>query len=470
MNEFAQYFQILGLEITATPAEIKQAYRSLAKKWHPDRFVNQPQLLVQAQQEIQKINQAYTILKNYLPEEQTVKSKPEVATAKTAPEIHYQRGVEFAELEKNEEAISEFSRAIKLDNNYLNAYQYRAFLLSKLGYKLRADADFKTIAFLKIKQNYQPQEPVTNYHRKSKSKDNQHWYCLHTLLAHKKIISALALSQDNQFFVSASHDKNIKLWNVSSAQVMTTLRGNSTAINSLALSNNGKILITGNQDKTIYFWNLELQKILKTLSGRFSGHSQAVIAIALDCKTNTLISAGADNLLKIWDLDRGKEIQEIACRSANITCLTFNESKGYFCNGGLERQLRIREINTGQVIRSLRSDSEVFALAFSPNGKFLAAGQINGQIIICNVETGARYHTLIGHQDRISALTFSADNQTLISGSWDGKIKLWNVETDRLIDSLSGHTNAISALAITKDNRTIISGSRDCTIKIWRSH
>jgi tetratricopeptide (TPR) repeat protein len=160
MNEFTQYFKILGLEITATPADIKQAYRSLAKKWHPDRFVNQPQLLAQAQQEIQKINQAYAALKNYLPEEQSTKSKPEFVfvKVKTAPEIHYQRGVEFAEAEQNEEAIKEFSQAIKLDNNHLKAYQYRAFLLSKLGYKLRADADFKTIAFLKIKQNYRSTE------------------------------------------------------------------------------------------------------------------------------------------------------------------------------------------------------------------------------------------------------------------------------------------------------------------------
>jgi WD40 repeat protein len=240
MNEFAQYFKILGLEITATPADIKQAYRSLVKKWHPDRFIDRPQLLAQAQQEIQKINQAYAVLKDYLPEEQNIKTQPAVVKAKTAPEIHYQRGVEFAETEQNEEAIKEFSQAIKLDNNYLKAYQYRAFLLSKLGYKLRADADFKTIAFLKIKQKDRATDSVNNYPNynvKKNSKYDRSWYCLHTLLAHKKVISALALSQDNHFFVSASHDRNIKLWNVISAQVMTTLRENSSAINSLALSN-----------------------------------------------------------------------------------------------------------------------------------------------------------------------------------------------------------------------------------------
>ena len=43
MNQLAQYYRVLGLDTTATLEEVKQAYRSLAKKWHPDRFINQPQ-------------------------------------------------------------------------------------------------------------------------------------------------------------------------------------------------------------------------------------------------------------------------------------------------------------------------------------------------------------------------------------------------------------------------------------------
>lgn len=477
MNEFAQYYQVLGLEITATPAEVKQAYRSLAKKWHPDRFVNQPQLRDKAQQEIQKINQAYEILKDYTPEEQTVsnstnvRSDFRVQTTKNAPEIHYQRGVEFAETEQYEDAIAEFTLAIKLDHDYLKAYQYRGFILSKLGYELRANSDFRIVAGLKLKQKTQPAEKVNNYNYSNTSniQYNQYWQCWQTLLAHRKTVSSIIISQNNQFFVSSSHDGDLKLWRTSTGRVTATLKGNSVAINSLALSSSGKILITGNQDRTIRFWNLEQKKALTTLSNQFSKHFKEIIAVALDSRTNTLISTGADNLIKIWDLDRGTQIKEIAGKSADITCLALNEHQGYFCNGGLERQLRIREIKTGKVIRSLRGDSGVFSLAFSPNGKYLAAGQTNCQIQIWNLETGQRHNILIGHQDRISNLTFSTDNKTLISGSWDKSIKLWNIEMGILIDTLQDHKSPVSALAITPDGKTIISGSRDCTIKIWRT-
>ncbi|MEI1377604.1 dynamin family protein [Nostoc sp. UHCC 0926] len=55
-------YDILGLQANASQAEVKQAYRTLVKKWHPDLFVNQPQLLKQAQEKMHLVNEAYTIL------------------------------------------------------------------------------------------------------------------------------------------------------------------------------------------------------------------------------------------------------------------------------------------------------------------------------------------------------------------------------------------------------------------------
>ena len=488
MKELAQYYKILGLEITATPAEIKQAYRSLVKQCHPDLFIGNLQRQKQAQEEIQKINQAYEFLKdrdfqesnNQKPNNQqsNVTRDAQIHTKKTSPEIHYQRGVDFAEAEQYEEAITEFTHAIKINSEYLKAYQYRAFILAKLGYELRADSDFKTIAILKNRPPKQKSTTATPSSKdyqtpssvKSEFQSNQYWQCWQTLFAHRKTVSAISLSGDRQFFVSSSKDGNVKLWRTYTGRVLATLKNNSIAINDIALSNNGKILITANQDGKINFWNLENRKFLQTLSSKFSGHKDKIIALVLDSYTNSLITCGADNLVIIWDLNQGKKIREIPCTSGDITCLAIKENQGYFCHGGKERQLRIREITTGKVLRSLRGDSEVLTLAFSRDGKFLAAGQINCQIQIWNLKTGNKHCTLIGHQDRISSLTFSHDNQTLVSGSWDNTIKLWDIATATLKDTLTGHSDKVSALTITPDKKTIISGSKDCSIKIWQPY
>ncbi|MEH1925177.1 dynamin family protein [Nostoc sp.] len=63
-DKITRAYGILGLQTNASLAEVKQAYRTLVKKWHPDLFVNQPQLLKQAQDKMHLVNEAYTILSN----------------------------------------------------------------------------------------------------------------------------------------------------------------------------------------------------------------------------------------------------------------------------------------------------------------------------------------------------------------------------------------------------------------------
>lgn len=54
-------YKVLGVSPNATDDEIKQAYRTLAKKYHPDRYADSP-LKDQAERKMQEINQAYDIL------------------------------------------------------------------------------------------------------------------------------------------------------------------------------------------------------------------------------------------------------------------------------------------------------------------------------------------------------------------------------------------------------------------------
>ncbi|MBD2194637.1 MULTISPECIES: dynamin family protein [Calothrix] len=61
-DKITRAYSILGLQPGVSINEVKQAYKSLVKKWHPDLFVNQPQLQKQAQEKMRLINEAYTIL------------------------------------------------------------------------------------------------------------------------------------------------------------------------------------------------------------------------------------------------------------------------------------------------------------------------------------------------------------------------------------------------------------------------
>jgi len=61
------HFAILGVTRHSTPVEIKKAYRRQIKKWHPDKFQHQPDKLLEAVEISKQINEAFRLLKNYIP-------------------------------------------------------------------------------------------------------------------------------------------------------------------------------------------------------------------------------------------------------------------------------------------------------------------------------------------------------------------------------------------------------------------
>ena len=67
MKNIEKYYEILKLKPGASLGEVKQAYRDLAKVWHPDCFPDAPELKQKAEEEIKKINEAYQQLKSYQP-------------------------------------------------------------------------------------------------------------------------------------------------------------------------------------------------------------------------------------------------------------------------------------------------------------------------------------------------------------------------------------------------------------------
>ena len=100
-------------------------------------------------------------------------------------------------------------------------------------------------------------------------------------------------------------------------------------------------------------------------------------------------------------------------------------------------------------IRTLYGHSAwVYAIAFSPDGRYLASGSYNKQIKIWSPTDGTLLNTLEGHGDAVVALAISSDSKVLASGSWDNRIKLWQLGTGQILKTLKGHTDDVEAIAL----------------------
>jgi WD40 repeat protein len=120
-----------------------------------------------------------------------------------------------------------------------------------------------------------------------------------------------------------------------------------------------------------------------------------------------------------------------------------------------------------------------FTTAVSPDGATLALGQTDGRVRLLDTASG-RVRTMTGgrpdgrrHRSPIAgagraiwAAAFSPDGRTLATGDGQGNVIVWDVSEGRAIETLEGHNDAITFVAFSPDG-TLYTTSADSTARIW---
>ena len=154
--------------------------------------------------------------------------------------------------------------------------------------------------------------------------------------------------------------------------------------------------------------------------------------------------------------------------SSKVEAIAFSPDGRYLASGSADTTIKLWDAGLGHELRTLSGHSGgVKAVVFSPDGRLLASGGNDGKVRLWDISTGREMMALPGHASRINALAFSPDGRTLASGGADNLIKLWETKNGRELRTLTGHYGWVLALAFSPDGQSLASGSADKTAMLW---
>jgi WD40 repeat protein len=151
-----------------------------------------------------------------------------------------------------------------------------------------------------------------------------------------------------------------------------------------------------------------------------------------------------------------------------IFSVAFSPNGKVLAAGTAEGQVRLWRVIDGQPL--LTCDGHLgagWSVAFSPDGRLLASGSTGGMVCLWDANSGQSLKTLAGHTYQVWSVAFSPDGCLLASGSTDGTVRLWDVSTGQSLETLAGHTHQVRSVAFSPDGRLLASGSFDHTLRLW---
>jgi WD40 repeat protein len=313
------------------------------------------------------------------------------------------------------------------------------------------------------------------------------------LTNHTMWVTALAFSSDGRRLVSVGEDWTLRVWSMPGSVEVRCLQTSQNTIGTLALLGDGKTLVTGDKAGTVCLWDL-------SAAGKGQGHTNLPISYAIELEPKVAVES-----YEIGNLD-----PKVVCRFG----LAYAPDARSFVTTDRDGFLALYDARSLQVLEPLPAlGSNNWAVALSPDGRWLAAGHASGRITICDWKTRTATTNVLTPFEWVGRLRFSAsgrflvasvvfndqsvqtriwrtndwsevplqsfigkdlffhnlspDDDLLAAGYTDGAVRLWKFPSGQLVATLRQQKVRNNELRFSPDGRLLVAAGGDGSVVLW---
>lgn len=205
--------------------------------------------------------------------------------------------------------------------------------------------------------------------------------------AHRDGVNCVRQSHNEKFLLSCGGEGAVRLWEVKTKELITTMKEHKGAVNELVIYKNDAKALSCGRDRSFRCWDLMAER-------RETAHTQrmgAINSIALNHDESLVLTVGQERKLTVWDLrEMGPVSQtDIGDNGEAHSVAMSHTMENIVATGGSDQLVKLWDLR---------------------NMRCLTAGQ--------------------GHSNTIKQVKWSPDDKQIISGGDDGSILIWNVYPD----------------------------------------
>ncbi|MFM9996375.1 MAG: protein kinase domain-containing protein [Phycisphaerales bacterium] len=286
----------------------------------------------------------------------------------------------------------------------------------------------------------------------------------HQFQAHPGTTYCIAFSPDGEVLASAGSDEQVALWSASDWSLIRRADLKAGGVRGMDFSPDGSMIVATGWRTTVVVdaRTLEPAAAGVTLPDFRGGWCAQFIP---DARTLVTTSRGPGDA-RLWAVGPYAGARTVVAHAGTVVGLAVSPDGTRLASSGTDGSYKIWDAASAAELKAWTSRSPVRAMAFSPDGLWLASAHSSGTVRANPLtDVGRRTNDGKGHRGSVEGLAYRPDGR-LVSGGTDGTIRLWEAPEGQELASVDAGS-AVGGLAVSPDGRWIAANTTDRLAMVW---
>jgi serine/threonine-protein kinase len=253
----------------------------------------------------------------------------------------------------------------------------------------------------------------------------------------KANVEAALFTPGDEFLITSGADKLIRVWDADGRPVRR-MEGHTQNVRALSLMPDGRRLLSASHDGTLKMWDVATGKCLHT----YEGHAAKVLGVAALADGRRFVSSAEDGAIWLWDAETEEVLTAYDRAPLPVLGLAVTRDGRRAVAGTWDSKRNnpkvapaadrppirvwVIDIETGEKLREIPSDSSVSHVQISPDDRSAVFGTDSG-VTLWDIDKGS-FRAFSGVTRRVTCATFTPDGRYVLGTGFENAVTAWAVD------------------------------------------